>query len=352
VAVELQRSVGDAIDRARPRPGSLVVGATDGVETAVASAGPVPEPAGSPEHVVFEIGSVTKVFTSLLLAIAVRRGEVALDDALSEHLPLGSHVPRRGNADITLLHLATHRSGLPRLPPRFFWEAFRHREDPYAELTTERVLEALARTRLRRSPGERFRYSNFGAGLLGIALGQAARADYETLVRDRIARPLGMRDTTVALDEDQRSRLAPGTTRRGKQAAPWTVSGLAGAGALRSTVADLLRFVRAQTGVAPSDVSAELAAAIEMTHQERARGSRVAPGLRVGLGWMLLPIGRRKLETIWHNGGTGGYRSYVGVAPSVDAGVVVLSSNVRTVDPIGTRVLLDLGASPGPEAPS
>jgi CubicO group peptidase (beta-lactamase class C family) len=226
--VELQRSVADAIDRARPRPGLLVVGATDGAETAVASAGPVPGAAGSPERAMFEIGSVTKVFTSLLLAIAVQRGEVALDDALSDHLPPGTHVPRRGDAEITLLHLATHRSGLPRLPPRFWWEALRHRDDPYAELTTERVLDALSRTRPRRSPGDRFRYSNFGAGLLGMALGHAAGADYETLVRDRIALPLGMMYTTVALDEDQRSRLAPGTTRRGKPAGLWTLTGLAG----------------------------------------------------------------------------------------------------------------------------
>jgi serine-type D-Ala-D-Ala carboxypeptidase/endopeptidase len=348
--MDLQRSVDDAIGRVRARPGLLVVGATDGAETAVASAGPVPAPAGTPERVMFEIGSVTKVITSLLLAIGVERGEVALDDALSEHLPSGSHVPGADDTEITLIHLATHRSGLPRLPPRFFWEALRHRDDPYAELTTERVLEALSRTKLRKSPGERFGYSNFGGGLLGIALCHAAGADYRTLVRERIALPLGMTDTTVALDEDQRSRLAPGTKRGGKPAGPWVITGLAGAGALRSTVTDLLTFVRAQMGTLP-DVPQELAAAIRSTHRERASGGRLSPALRLGLGWMLLPIGRQKLETLWHNGGTGGYRSYVGLAPSIPAGVVVLSSNVRTVDPVGTRTLLDFVSVPSDRSP-
>ena len=345
--MELDRAVGDAIDRTRPRPGLLVVGATDGGEAAVASAGSVPGPAGSPERAMFEIGSVTKVFTSLLLAIAVQRGEVGLDDSLAEHLPPGSQVPGRGDAEITLLHLATHRSGLPRLPPRFLWEALRHRDDPYALLTTERVLEALSRTRLKSAPGKRFGYSNFGGGLLGVALSHSAGADFETLVRDRIALPLGMKDTIVTLDDDQRSRLAPGTKGGGKPAGPWTLTGLAGAGALRSTVTDLLTFVRAQVSALRSGLIPELAAAIEMTHVERAKGGRLAPALRIGLGWMLLPIGRQKLETIWHNGGTGGYRSYVGVAPSIDAGVVVLSSNVRSVDPVGTRVLLDLAVLEG-----
>jgi D-alanyl-D-alanine-carboxypeptidase/D-alanyl-D-alanine-endopeptidase len=343
----LQRAVRDAAGRAGRRPGLLVVGATDGSETAVASAGPVPDEAEVAERAMFEIGSVTKVFTALLLAIAVQRGEVRLDDPLAMHLPPGSRVPRRDLGEITLVHLATHTSGLPRLPPHFFWEALRHRNDPYAELTSARVLAALAHTRPGAAAGERLRYSNFGAGLLGIAVGHVAATDYETLVRERIARPLGMNDTVISLDEEQWSRLAPGTKWGGKPAGPWTVSGLAGAGALRSTVADLLTFLRAQMGVLPSDVSAELADAIRATHGERARGGRLAPALRMGLGWFLLPIGPQKLATIWHNGGTGGYRSYVGWAPAIHAGIVVLSSNSRSVDRVGTQALVDLASSAG-----
>ncbi|MGH2636642.1 MAG: serine hydrolase domain-containing protein [Actinomycetota bacterium] len=346
--MRLEQAVRDAIRRTRRRPGLLVVGATDGTDTAVESAGPLPHPTCPPERAVFEIGSITKVFTSLLLAISVERDEAGLEDRLADHLPAGSRVPRRGDAEITLLHLATHTSGLPRLPPGLYWDALRHRDDPYARLTPDGVLAALARTRLRRAPGERFRYSNFGAGVLGLALAHASHADYEALVRDRITSPLGMTDTVVELDADERSRLAPGTKRWGKAAELWTLPGLAGAGALRSTAADLLTFARAQMGFL--QVPAELAAAFSTTHEARGRGGRLTPAMRIGLGWMLLPIGREKLDMVWHNGGTGGYRSFLGWAPANHTGVVALSANVRSVDRIGSRALLDLAAAGAPSA--
>lgn len=338
---DLRDAVDAAIRGARPRPGLLVVGATDGVETAIASRGPLPESLAEPERAVFEIGSITKVFTALMLAIAVQRGEVGLDDPLVEHLPRGTRVPMRDGRPIRLVHLATHTSGLPRLPPGLIQDAIRHRDDPYARLGPEEVLAALEKTRPRRAAGERFRYSNFGAGVLGLALAHAAGMDYATLVRDRIATPLALHDTVIELDDDQRRRLAVGTKWRGRPAGLWTIPGLAGAGALRSTVADLLRFVRAQMGTLP-DVPSELAATIRSTHQERARGGRLTPSMRVGLGWLLVGMGRRKLEVLMHNGGTGGYRSIAGWDAAARYGVVVLSANVRSVDRIGAELVMDL----------
>lgn len=333
----LDRAACDAAERARRRPGLMVIGATDGTESAVATAGAVPPPPGRPpERTIFEIGSITKVFTTLLLAIAVERGEANLADALEDHLPDGTRVPRRDGAGITLQHLATHTSGLPGLPPGFWWHAIRHRDDPYADLAPANVLDALGRTRLRRAPGRRFRYSNFGAGVLGLALAHTAGVDYEALVRDRITRPLGMTDTVITLDDEQRGRLAPGTKRRGRPAGPWTIPGLAGAGALRSSVADLFIFARAQMGDLPLGAPAELAAAIPSTHQERARMRGVA---RIGLGWLMIPIGREKLPMLWHNGGTGGYRSFLGWTPATHTAAIVLSSNTRGVDRFGTQVL-------------
>jgi D-alanyl-D-alanine-carboxypeptidase/D-alanyl-D-alanine-endopeptidase len=344
VTTQLQEAVEEAIRGAGRRPGFLVVAATDGTGTAFASRGPLPDPSCAPERVVFEIGSITKVFTSLLLAIAVERGEVGLDDPVVEHLPRGTRVPMRGCRPIALVDLAAHTSGLQRLPPGFLPNALRHRHDPYADLSTEDVLAALGRTRPRASAGDRFRYSNFGAGLLGIALAHAAATDYETLVRERITTPLGLRDTAITLSEDLRSRLAAGTKWRGGPAGLWTVSGLAGAGALRSTAADLLTFIRAQMGTLP-DVPEELAAAIGSTHRDRASGGGLAPGMRTGLGWLLLGIGRQKVRIVMHNGGTGGYRSFAGWAPAGGHGVVALSANVRSVDRIATKLLLDLATA-------
>ena len=341
MTVDLQGAVEPALVKARPRPGLLVLGATDGERAAFASRGPLPQPSLAAERAVFEIGSITKVFTSLLLAVAVGRGEVDLDDPVVERLPRGTRVPMRARRPITLAHLATHTSGLPRLPPGLLRNAIRHRDDPYARLSVEDVLEALGKTRPRRPAGERFAYSNFGAGLLGIALTHTAGVDYETLVRDRITAPLGLSDTVIELDDDRRRRLAMGTKWRGGPAGLWTISGLAGAGALRSTVADLLRFVRAQMGTLP-DVPPELADAIEMSHRDRAKGGRLTPGMRVALGWFVIKIGRRKLGIVMHDGGTGGYRSIAGWVPSEGVGVVALSANVRSVDRIATDLALAL----------
>ena len=344
MTTELQEAVDEAIQRAGRRPGLLVVGATDGTGMAFASRGPLPDPPCSPERAVFEIGSITKVFTSLLLAIAVERGELGPDDPLVEHLPRGTRVPMRGGRPITLTHLATHTSGLPRLPPGFLLSAIRHRNDPYARLSTEDVLVALGKSRLRARAGERFRYSNLGGGLLGIALAHAAATDYETLVRERITTPLRLTDTVITLNEDRRGRLAPGTKWRGGPAGLWSIPGLTGAGALRSTAADLLTFVRAQMGTLP-DVPQELAEAIRSSHRERASGGRFTPRMRVALGWLLVGVGRQKPQIAMHNGGTGGYRSFAGWAPDGGHGVVALSANVRSVDAIATKLLLDLERS-------
>jgi serine-type D-Ala-D-Ala carboxypeptidase/endopeptidase len=335
----LDRAVRAAAARERERPGLLVIGAIDGGATAVASKGPQPRPEVAPERIIFEIGSVTKVFTALLLAIAVERGEATLDDPLVDHLPDGTRVPHRDGAVITLEHLATHSSGLPRLPPGMLWHALRHRDDPYADLSPEDALAALDRTRLRRPPGRRFGYSNFGGGVLGLALAHTAGTSYEALVRDRITGPLGMADTVITLGPEQRHRLAPGTKRRGGRAAAWTLPGLAGAGALHSTVHDLAIFARAQMGHLPPDAPDDLVAAIPVTHRVRTRGGLLSPALRVGLGWMVMPIGRDKVEMLWHNGGTGGYRSFLGWTPVTHTAAICLSSNVRTVDRIGVRVL-------------
>jgi serine-type D-Ala-D-Ala carboxypeptidase/endopeptidase len=247
----------------------------------------------------------------------------------------------RDGRPIRLVDLATHRSGLPRLPPGFLLRALSHRDDPYARLSTEDVLASLGKTRPKVAAGERFRYSNYGAGVLGIALAHAAATDYEALARERITTPLGLRDTVITLSEDHRSRLAAGTKGWGGPAGLWAFPGLTGAGALRSTAADLLTFVRAQMGTLP-DVPEELAAAIRSSHQPRAAGGRLTPGMRVGLGWLLVGIGRPKVQMVMHNGGTGGYRSIAGWARDGRHGVVVLSANVRSVDGIGSKLLLDL----------
>src|SRR5262245_6567361 len=191
---------------------------------------------------VFEIGSISKVFTGLLLADMVLRGEVALDEPVSKYLPPGTRVPERSGKAITLRHLTTHTSGLPRLPGNL---APQDPDDPYADYDAARLVAFLATHELRRDPGASYEYSNLGAGLLGWALATRAGVPYAELLRTRILEPLGMKETGVAESERMRSNLATGHDQMGEPTPAWHLDVLAGAGAIRSTLADMLRFAAA-----------------------------------------------------------------------------------------------------------
>ena len=283
----------------------------------------------------FEIGSITKTFTSLLLADGVVRGEWSLGTPVRDLLPEGSMVPSRGGVEITLEHLATHTSGLPNAPIPIVAGTIKmlRGHDPYAHLTEGGLLRALGAAKLKRTPGTgRIHYSNLGVGVLGLALAHAVGRSYADLVEERICGPLGLMDTRVDghLSVEQRSRLVAGHRGRGKPAEPWPLNGMPAAGALRSTADDLLRFQSAQLN--PDDTA--LADAIRLTHVHRED-----PRLTIGLGWMRLD---RPHLLWWHNGGTGGYRSFAGFRPDQRDAVVVLSNQSRGVDRLGIRVLRSL----------
>lgn len=316
----------DALARGRGRRPGLVLGAVSGGEEAVRAGD------GVPADALFEIGSVTKLFTATLLADLSLAGSVSLDEPLQSLLP-GVRVPTR-DGEITLEQLATHSAGLPRLPPGFARQARRRRENPYAWLREEDVLAALERTRLRAAPGSKVRYSNFGAGVLGIALAHRAGVPYGELLRTRVLSPLGLHDTGIDVAGE---RLAAGHSRRGRPVAHWDVHGLEGAGALRSTAGDLLRFARAclePPAVPPGP-------ALAVTLESRRRLNRFGD---IGLGWFL---GRRKegWTLAWHNGGTGGFRSFLGLAPERRVAVVALANCTRSPDRLAVRTLERLAAS-------
>lgn len=280
----------------------------------------------------FEIGSTTKVFTALLLADAVQRGELALTDPLSKFLPATVKVPA-----ITLEQLATHRSGLPRLPANM---APKDASNPYADYSVQQLYDFLSGYTLPREPGAQYEYSNLGVGLLGHVLALRSGKDYESLVKTRIAAPLGLKNTTITLSEGQRKRLAPGHDEERASAANWDLPTLAGAGALRSTANDLLTFIGAQLGYDRTPLTPAMSALLTTKHPTG------TPGLAIALGWHVLttPGGR---EIVWHNGGTGGYRSFIGFDPKARSGVVVLAnmSSPGGVDDLGRR-LLDPDAPP------
>ena len=277
---------------------------------------------------IYEIGSVSKVFTGLLLADAVQRGLTALDDPVQKHLPEGVAMPAFEGKPVLLWHLSTHTSGLPRLPDMKGFDP----QDPYAHFTPERLFEALGDVRVRWEPGSKYEYSNLAVGLLGAVLVRVNKlGSYDELLRARILVPLQMKDSGVALDEAQQKRLAPPHDADGEPDHTWDLAALAGAGGIRSTVPDMLKFARAElTG------PEVLCKAIELSQQKRHDG---ANGIAVALGWHFAKDG----ETLWHNGQTGGYHGFLGVQPARRRAVCILANTARgEFDAIGDRILQHL----------
>jgi CubicO group peptidase (beta-lactamase class C family) len=331
---DIRQILADRIDRDRQSVG-IVVGVVDGRnprDRRVITYGSLEKGDSRPLNAdtIFEIGSVTKVFTSLLLADMVQRGEVALTDPVAKYLPADVKVPERNGRAITLQDLATHTSGLSRLPTNF---TPKDPANPYADYSVAQLYQFLSTYTLPRDIGSRYEYSNLGGGLLGHVLARRAGMEYEALVRSRITGPLAMASTSIALSADQQRRLAVGHNDRLASVPNWDLPVLAGAGALRSTANDMLTFVAANLGATPSPLASAMSA---MLTDRRPTGM---PGLDVALAWHIFT--RNGDELVWHNGGTGGYRSFIGFSPRTKVGVVVLSntSTVAGVDDIGLHVL-------------
>ena len=272
---------------------------------------------------VFEIGSITKTFTTLLLEDMVKRGEMNLDDPVSKYLPASVKMPSRDGKEITLLELATHTSGLPR--------DVKNVESPNPhnpfDYTPVQLYAFLSSYKLTRDPGAKFEYSNLGMGLLGLAITLKSGTDYESLVIDRICNSLGMNDTRATLTPELKERLAAGHDASGKRVANFDFlnQAMPGCGALRSTARDLLKYVSAQIGLTQSS----LTPLMEKTHVIQYTN---APGLvdevtydRVALPW--LDTGQSEqtgMDLLGHAGGTAGYTAFIGFDSQHHRGVVVL----------------------------
>jgi len=289
-------------------------------------AGPDAQPLD--ERSVFEIGSITKAFTAIVLADMVAKSEVAFDDPVAKFLPAGEvAMPTRGSKEITLLDLSTHRSALPRMPDNF---APADAANPYADYTVEQMYEFLSNHELRRDIGAEAEYSNLGVGLLGHVLARVNGSSYEELVRERILDPLGMSATAITLSDSMRHRLAKGHDLTGNVASNWDIATLEGAGALRSDVSDMLKFIAANTG--PAESSLEVA--MRASHEVR---SDFSGNVDIGLNWIIMNVGDDKV--IWHNGGTGGYHAFAGFDPDRGVGAVVLTNSSHDTDDIGMHLI-------------
>jgi CubicO group peptidase (beta-lactamase class C family) len=328
----------------------IVVGAIAGKEEFLRGFGALRVGGTQPPNAetVFEIGSISKVFTGILLARAIETGKLDLDDRIANLLPEGWTLPEPARA-ITLRHCTTHTSGLPRLPTNLlsFADALRLAylgNDPYRDYTEEKFRQALALVKLNHEPGTRYEYSNFGAGLLGFVLAHHNASDYESLVTDSICQPLGMRDTVISADERTCNRLPSiyrlilklGPVSFGLKSDEWRFPNhLAGAGAIRSTGRDMMTFLKANMGL----VSTPIDAAIRRSHRELFRDTA---GLTIGMNWIRSFDDELAQNIIWHNGGTGGFRTYLGFMEDRQIGVFVLGNTANSVDALAVEILKSL----------
>jgi D-alanyl-D-alanine-carboxypeptidase/D-alanyl-D-alanine-endopeptidase len=235
---------------------------------------------------IFEIGSETKVFTSLLLADMVQRGEVALGDPVAKYLPPGAKIPERNGRSITLVDLATHTSGLPRLPTNM---SPKDPANPYADYSVEQLYQFLSSYQLTRDIGSQYEYSNLGGGLLGHVLALRAGMSYETLVESRICTPLVMNSTRITLTPDMKARLAAGHNAALDTVENWDLPTLAGAGGLRSTANDMLTLIAANLGYTKSPLAPAMT---DMLKERRPTGQ---PGLEMALGWHIFTTGGKEI---------------------------------------------------------
>ena len=273
----------------------------------------------------FEIGSLSKALTGLLYADAVERGVVRPTTLLGDVLPLSDCDAAR----VTLGSLATHASGLPRLPQGSqtitkTLELWMRGTNPYGE-TLAQLLDQAARTPV--GHVGQHACSNLGFELLGHALAVASGTTYPQLLADRLTAPLGMASTyVVASLDDIRPHAIRGRSRSGRARESWIGEALAPAGGIRSTAGDLATLTEALIARTAPGVTA-------LDPVERFAG----PAVRIGAAWMVL--GRKGRDITWHDGQTGGFATWWGLDRAAGTGVVILSGTAANIDRHGFELL-------------
>jgi serine-type D-Ala-D-Ala carboxypeptidase/endopeptidase len=274
----------------------------------------------------FEIGSISKTFTSMALASMVKEGKVKLSDPVQKYLPASVKMPTKSGKHITLLSLANHTSALPRLANNM---PYSDPLDPYADYTVAMMYEFLNGYELPRDIGERLEYSNLAVGLLGHVLGLVDNKSYQQVITDRVLKPMAMLDTFVDVPASHISLYSDGHDANLKKTKHWQLPTLAGAGAIKSNIKDMANYLKANLNQAP------LSETIALTHQSTTNFE--AQGQKVGLGWFIAE--HKGGSYLWHNGGTGGFRSFMGFDPKTKKGIVILENTTNGMDELGNAYL-------------
>lgn len=278
------------------------------------------------EHTIFEIGSVSKTFTAILLALAVEEGKAKLDDPLNKYLPDSIPALEYEGVPVTLETMSNHSSGIPRMPSNF---PTTDPGNPYKDYDVNDLFSFYKNFKLTRKPGAKYEYSNLAVGTLGVILEKIFHEKYAAMVNKYICKPLGMDETEEFLQKKDSSHFAKGYNEDGAYNSQWDFKALQAAGSLRSTAYDLIKYAEANLGEAPSN----LWKAIQLTHKI----TFIEGNTKVGLGWHYIKPGND--EVLFHNGETGGYHCYLAINANKKFAVVILSNSPRGTEVVGGNIM-------------
>ena len=294
------------------------------------------------EHTIYEIGSITKVFTAILLAQQEIDGKLKIDDLIKNYLPSQVKVPQRGTKEITFGNLSDHTSGLPREPDN---RTYSSPGNPYGDYyTVDSMYSFLSRYKLTRDVGSAYEYSNLAQKLLGYILALNTSLTYDSLMIKAIASPLGMIETKVKPDEDKKNNIAIGYS-NGFETQDNYCPAFPASGSIRSSTYDMLKFLAANMGLTQTPLQSAMNKTHEVRHDKgQALNFRMALGkalglshTRIGLGWWI--NNGKKGDVIWHDGTTHGYLAFAGFVKETGKGVVVLSNSREDIFDIGLHLL-------------
>lgn len=282
-------------------------------------------------NTIFELGSITKTFTATLLAYYVNQGKISLNDPIIKFLP-PTVAANTALANIKLVNLSNHTSGLPGIPDNFSLQRPYDQGNPYQNYNRQLLFDYLAKCSLNSKPGEKYQYSNMAVGLLGVILEKVSGKSFEQMVSEIITKPLGMKSTVQHLYPMIASRFAQVYDSDGNITQAWDFDALASAGSLRSSIGDMLLYAKANMN---TKGTGPLYKAINLTHQITLNNDA-----RVGLGWHISII--NGVDYYYHSGGTGGSSSFIALNPVKNLAVVILSNADESTDNLGVDLVKKL----------
>lgn len=274
---------------------------------------------------IYEIGSISKVFAGLLLARAIEDKKVKPDDDIRKYLPANCKTLTAGGQAITLKHLVTHTSNLPRVPEDLM-NGKMDTLNPYAHYTKDMVFHYLSTLKIDNKPGQKMDYSNLGMALLGIILSDVYKESFDNLAQKYIAQPFGMTNTRMLLTKEEMNRFVDGYNSEGENTPHWDLADLCAAGGLRSSAEDMIRFMEVNLKAEQNFVKTAQELLFESGRD------------KMGMAWVIQKT-KSGNTLIWHNGGTYGFSSFAGMLKEKNCAVVVLANSGNRTDDIALNIL-------------